>query len=682
MNIPLTISSAVFSMKKEIAIGLISLFLLITGVIKSQAQTSFSIGQEISLEVDAVDENEYLWGVFLDENALIPANQDSYDFISSTEENHTKLVFHQTGSYFIILFETNPLGCSTGRSLRLEVIPSGDLGFVVSNATTSQCYQEGANDFTVDLQFFDAQGDLWAADRFPVTVSFAVNGIAQATQTLTYFNQQIQISDDLFTADPTQNTSVTVSLTEAVDAQNQTIQAREGQNIQTTTILSLPQISFNTEEDQLAFGTISAYSAQGPSNFTYHWSLMKPDGTILELSSQTSTTESIDWNQQGAHVLRVQTHNADGCETVVLSKTVVVTPRDDQPVAIIAEETLQTGNCAPIQLDASSSTGQGELSFSWTPTTGLDDPASPRPLFTPGSSASYTVTVTDSRGQTATDAVWVEVIDPPLLVLNKQVFVNNPTDVILLDASASAGHNLAFNWRSAGEGLIIAGSQSATPQVSGLGKYYLEVTDAFGCTARDSVTVGLLVQVTAIDDTIGVRINTYADINVLRNDKPQGQLDPESISIVSPPSHGFATISSDSIITYTPDQFYLGHDEFIYSVCDYSNRCDEATVLVRVSDEALFVPNGFSPNGDGLNDYFEIVGIGSYERVKLKIFNRWGNLVYESENYGPAGDGFWDGKADRGGRTSDGQLGTGTYYYILDLGRGNEKLSGFIYLDR
>jgi len=126
----------------------------------------------------------------------------------------------------------------------------------------------------------------------------------------------------------------------------------------------------------------------------------------------------------------------------------------------------------------------------------------------------------------------------------------------------------------------------------------------------------------------------------------------------------------------------VGHDEFIYAVCDYSNRCDEATVLVRVSDEALFVPNAFSPNGDGMNDYFEIVGIGSYEKVKLKIFNRWGNLVYQSENYGPAGDGFWDGKADRGIRSGDGQMPTGTYYYTLDLGRGQEKLSGFIYLDR
>lgn len=660
---------------------MIILSLAATYVAAQDAISPF-VGASHSYQVDEHAGNKYEWQVYKQLVPLTPANPANYQILSSNTSSSVDIQWLAEGVYFLMVHESDPDGCSNLKALRLEVISGGQHSFMVSNTTTTHCYQEGANDFTVDLQIFDAQGDLWTADRFPVEVSFAVKGVLQAPQTITYLNQQVQISDNSFSADPTQNTSVTVKLTEATDAQNQTIHPREGQDIQTTMILSLPEISFNTNEAQLAFGTISTYSAQGPSSYRYHWSLVRPDGTILELSSETSITESIDWNQQGAHVLSVQATNSAGCQTVVLSKTVVVTPPDNRPVAIIAEESLQTGGCAPIQLDASSSTGQGELSFSWTPSTGLDNPASPHPVFTPGSSTTYTVTVTDNQGRTATDAVWVEVVDATQAILNRQVFVNSPTDVILLDASASIGHNLSFNWRSAGDGLIIAGSQTATPQVSGLGKYYLEVTDQFGCTARDSVTVGLLVQVTAINDTIGVRVNTYADINVLRNDKPQGQLDPESITIVSPPSHGFATISSDSIIIYTPDQFYVGHDEFIYAVCDYSNQCDEATVLVRVSNEALFVPNAFSPNGDGINDYFEIVGIGGYERVKLKIFNRWGNLVYESGNYGPAGDGFWDGQSSRGVRTGNGQMPTGTYYYTLDLGRGNEKLSGFIYLDR
>ncbi len=660
---------------------MIILSLAATFVVAQDAISPF-VGASHSYQVDEHAGNDYAWQVYQQLVPLTPANPADYQFLTSNTLSSVDIQWLAEGVYFLLVHETDPDGCSNLKALRLEVIPGGQLSFVVSNITTTQCYQEGANNFTVDLQFFDAQGGLWTADRFPVEVSFAVNGVLQTPQTITYFNQQLQISDESFSADPTQNTSVAVSLTEATDALNQIIHPREGQDIQTTTILLLPKISFNTGDDQLAFGTISAYSAQGPSSYSYHWSLVKPDGTVLELSSETSTTESIDWNQQGAHVLSVQARNAAGCETTALSKTVIVTLPNDRPMAIISEESLQTGSCSPIQLDASNSTGQGELSFSWTPETGLDNPASASPVFTPGSSTTYTVTVTDNNGRTATDAVRVEVVDSPQLILNHQVFVNNPTDVILLDASGSIGQNLAFNWWSAGEGLIISGSQTATPQVSGLGKYYLEVTDQFGCTVRDSVTVGLLVQVTAISDTMGVLVNTYADINVLRNDKPQGQLNPESITIVSPPNHGFATISSDSIITYTPDQFYVGNDEFIYVVCDYSNRCDEATVLVRVSDEALFVPNAFSPNGDGINDYFEIVGIGSYERVSLQIVNRWGGLVYESKNYGPGGDGFWDGKSGHGVHTGNGPVPTGTYYYTLNLGRGKEKLSGFIYLDR
>ncbi|WP_299578773.1 gliding motility-associated C-terminal domain-containing protein [uncultured Sunxiuqinia sp.] len=669
-------------MKKEIAIGLISLFILITGVIKLQAQTSYFIGQEISFEVEAVDENEYLWGVFLDENALIPANQDSYDFIASAEESHTKLVFHKASSYFIVLLETNPLGCSTGRSLPIEVVPTGDLGLAVTNASTTQCYQEGNNDFSVELQFLDDQGSFWTADRFPVRVSFTVNDVPQPTQTVSYLNQQLHIPETAFEADPTQNTVVSIQLIEVTDKQNLTIPAREGKDIQTTTLVSAPEISFNTNEDEVAFGTISAYSVQGASAYTYSWTLSKPNGGLLQLSSETNTTEPINWNLSGVNRLSVQATNQAGCSSQVYTRTIVVLPQEDRPVAIIETERLETGSCGTVRLDASKSTGVGKLSYSWSPTAGLDDPASPTPLLRGEASARYTVTVTDSRGKTATDDVFVEVLPSPQIGLDRQVFVNSPNEVILLDASSSAGTDLSFNWWSSGDGLLVSGAQTATPQVLGLGKYYLQVTDRFGCSALDSVVVGLLVQVTAADDQADVLVNTYADINVLRNDAPKGQLDPQSITIVSPPSQGVAHVTSDSIITYTPNPYYVGADEFIYAVCDYSNHCDEANVLVRISDEALFIPNAFSPNGDGINDYFEIIGIDGYERVKLRILNRWGSLIYESNNYGRSGDGFWDGTASKGIRFGDGQIATGTYYYILDLGRGKEKVTGFVYLDR
>ena len=73
-----------------------------------------------------------------------------------------------------------------------------------------------------------------------------------------------------------------------------------------------------------------------------------------------------------------------------------------------------------------------------------------------------------------------------------------------------------------------------------------------------------------------------------------------------------------------------------------------------------------------------------FPNAHLKVFNRWGNLVYEMKQYGnsPGGNGFWDGKVNRGLGTANGDVPTGTYFYILDLGVNSKQLSGYIYIDR
>jgi gliding motility-associated-like protein len=95
------------------------------------------------------------------------------------------------------------------------------------------------------------------------------------------------------------------------------------------------------------------------------------------------------------------------------------------------------------------------------------------------------------------------------------------------------------------------------------------------------------------------------------------------------------------------------------------------------------IPNAFSPNGDGINDYFEILGIEFYENNSISIINRWGNKVYEAKGYGVSSSPvFWDGKSNTGFSSGNNELPTGTYYYILDFGDGQKPISGSIYLDR
>lgn len=78
---------------------------------------------------------------------------------------------------------------------------------------------------------------------------------------------------------------------------------------------------------------------------------------------------------------------------------------------------------------------------------------------------------------------------------------------------------------------------------------------------------------------------------------------------------------------------------------------DSITKTVLIIDDILIFPNVITPNGDGMNDVFEIINSDKYPNALLQVFNRWGKLVYENQNY----DNKWDG----------GNLADGTYFYIF-----------------
>ena len=102
------------------------------------------------------------------------------------------------------------------------------------------------------------------------------------------------------------------------------------------------------------------------------------------------------------------------------------------------------------------------------------------------------------------------------------------------------------------------------------------------------------------------------------------------------------------------------------------------TAVVEPTPETLSIPEGFSPNGDLVNDNFVIKGIENYPNNTFVIFNRWGDKVYEAHPY----NNTWDGTATEGLRVGGNQLPIGTYFYVLDLGDGSPVYKGTIYLNR
>ncbi|MGB3870114.1 MAG: HYR domain-containing protein [Flavobacteriales bacterium] len=98
----------------------------------------------------------------------------------------------------------------------------------------------------------------------------------------------------------------------------------------------------------------------------------------------------------------------------------------------------------------------------------------------------------------------------------------------------------------------------------------------------------------------------------------------------------------------------IGANTFMLSarvgVCPF--KMDTVVLVIR----DFFIPSGYSPNGDGVNDNFEIIGIDVYRDNELTVFNRWGQVVYQAVGYANQ----WNGQANNGSPLMD-----DTYFYVL-----------------
>jgi gliding motility-associated-like protein len=103
--------------------------------------------------------------------------------------------------------------------------------------------------------------------------------------------------------------------------------------------------------------------------------------------------------------------------------------------------------------------------------------------------------------------------------------------------------------------------------------------------------------------------------------------------------------------------------------------CAQGFTFVQLKKGKLYIPEGFSPNGDGINDLF-VVSNGEDKQIKLEVFNRWGNRVYKSSAY--AND--WNGRCTEGLFLGQ-DLPVGTYYYIIVIDNEDKRV-GFITINR
>lgn len=286
----------------------------------------------------------------------------------------------------------------------------------------------------------------------------------------------------------------------------------------------------------------------------------------------------------------------------------------------------------------------GAVSYTWTPTQGLNFSNISNPLAYPNSTTDYVVEGTDANGCTNMDTVRVAVFE---------VFTIPDTaickgDGVTLDVTGAPGNS--YTWTPA-SGLDNPNSANPVATPDNTTTYVVSVTDVAGCQDQAQVTITVLSAPHANIST-DVSANCDGTTVAFTNTTPAN----ENVWIFS---DGTSTQEENPVHEFGFDGSYTA----ILITTDASGCKDTAYVSGNTLNfDDLFVtmpPNVFTPNGDGENDYFELtLNPLVAECSSIVIFNRWGQKVFESDN----ADVKWDGKTKKGKKVP-----SGTYYYIIDL---------------
>jgi gliding motility-associated-like protein/uncharacterized repeat protein (TIGR01451 family) len=151
-------------------------------------------------------------------------------------------------------------------------------------------------------------------------------------------------------------------------------------------------------------------------------------------------------------------------------------------------------------------------------------------------------------------------------------------------------------------------------------------------------------------------------------------VNPDTVTVISNIATGTALSSASVAVSDTSN---TGNNPDTNGNGVWNEVADNMPTVVTLPDTELFIPGGFSPNGDGKNDFFVIKGLDKTIENTLIIFNRWGNKVYQMDNY----DNTWDGTPNTGGTLGNQKLPQGTYYYILEFKNSDlEPVNGYVIL--
>lgn len=378
---------------------------------------------------------------------------------------------------------------------------------------------------------------------------------------------------------------------------------------------------------------LSASGNGGSGNYSYQWS-NNSSGASQTVSPTNTTTYS------------VYATDGNGCVGAADSVIVLVNDINNVNLSAVPDTTLCAGD--GYLVSATMNGGIGNYTFTWN--NGLGQGQGPF-VVAPNNTTNYTVTLTDECGNSKNENVTVIVTPLPNVAILPQTKIACGAVVLNLNNTMANQSGSTFYWDFGDN--TSSTLENPTKEYSQTGMYnvILTVTSSFGCVNSNQ-----------------------ANMNITVNPKPVAQFDASTYkTTMLNPEVSFDNYSTNAQFydwsfgdgafstaqhpthTYEKDGIYL-----VRLIAKNTNGCkDTAFTEIEIDPEYHFyIPNAFTPDNDGNNDIFTAVG-EEIEEFTMMIYNRWGELIYETYDLNAG----WDGTTKGGNALAM----EGVYVYKIKL---------------
>ena len=376
-----------------------------------------------------------------------------------------------------------------------------------------------------------------------------------------------------------------------------------------------------------------------------------PD-TITFAAGQDSITISLtpflDDLDEGYESIILTFRLVNDCgDTLTLNETVFI--RDQYELSITTIDPILTCPDDNLSIGAVVEGGYPPYQFQWD-YNNLTTPTINVPIF---QTDTFTVQISDSL-----DCIFAQYEEEIIVRLSYDSLTTNyQEEEICLGTSIDIGPSYSFGlapytveWVGIGNDSLITVSPEDTTD------YVYIITDDCGLTITDSFTVYVPIYDTLTVFAIDTTICQRGTANLLS--LPEGG-NGEYTYLWTGPFE--LTAINDSVSSTSP----LSTSDFFILVTDGCGTTATDTLTVELQNCELQAGDAFSPNGDGINDFFEVANIQYYPNNTVYIYNRWGKKILEQTAY-----------ANNWGAGND--VTAGTYFYVIDPGDGTSFLKGYV----